>query len=119
MKKMFLAGLIALLLISCAGIPEPEESGNSLIIGSIILDFPDGFFDGASTTITRSIKVKLLNTTKKRSFTLSTIDGYFYFLTNGTDSYVLESFEFEKFIKIKNTIYTLGKNINKSLGIGI
>lgn len=115
MKKLLWAGLIALLLIGCAGIPEPEGSGNSMIIGSLLLDFPDGFFDGAPTTVTRSIKVRFLNTTRNRHFTVSTIDGYFYFLTNGSDSYILESFEFNKEVKVKNTIYTLGRNINRNI----
>jgi hypothetical protein len=115
MKKLLLTGLIALLLMGCVGMPEPEGSGDSLIIGSLLLDFPDGFFDGAPTTVTRSIKVRIQNTSTKKHFTVSTIDGYFYFLTNGTDSYILESFEFNKEVKIKNTIYTLGRDIDRTI----
>jgi hypothetical protein len=40
MKRfLLLAGIVAL-LFACASFPEPESQGNSLVIGSLVLDSP-------------------------------------------------------------------------------
>ena len=80
-------------LLSCAGFPEPAGENNSLIIGSLILDFPDGFFDQPPKTFDRNVRVTFRNVTQGTKFNISTNEGYYYFQTNGTDNYTLESFE--------------------------
>ena len=82
MKKLLWSALVVLLTLgACAGMPEPEEAENSLVIGSLVLDYPDGFFDMKPCCFTRGVKLTILNTTTNRRFTLTTDDGYFYFLS--------------------------------------
>jgi hypothetical protein len=96
MKQLILlAGVIAL-LCSCASFPEPESQGDSLVIGSFVLDFPDGFFNQPPRKITSGVTLHMVNVTKNRNFTLMTMyPGYFYFLTNGSDEFKFDSWEFE------------------------
>jgi hypothetical protein len=113
MKKLLLGTVIVLLALgACAGLPEPEETGNSLVIGSLVLDFPDGFFGLKPCAFNRGVKLTFLNTTTNRRFTLSTSDGYFYFLTSGADTYVLESYEFSK--KTDTHEYNVGRDVDRS-----
>ncbi len=95
MKHVLLILGIGLVLASCASLPEPEGEGTSLVIGHLTLDFPDGFFDMPARTIQNGIKINFLNATRQTKFSLQTLSGYYYFLANGTDSYVLESYEYE------------------------
>jgi hypothetical protein len=95
MKHVLLILGIGLVLASCASLPEPEGEGTSLVIGHLVLDFPDGFFDKPARAIQNGIKLNFLNATRQTKFSLQTLSGYFYFLANGTDSYVLESYEYE------------------------
>lgn len=115
MKKLLWIGLIILLLSGCAGLPEPEGSGSSLVIGFMELDFPNGFFslspNPTPKTFNSKINLTILNTTTDQSFTTSTSSGYFYFLSNGSDSYKLESYEFVKEIPGAG-IYTTSRYIN-------
>jgi len=106
MKKLFLfAGVIAL-LCSCASLPEPENQGDSLVIGQFILDFPDGFFSEPPCKITSGITLHMVNETKDTRFTLTTsYPGYFYFLSNGSDDFKLESYEYQT--QRTKTTYTL------------
>jgi hypothetical protein len=95
MKRFILMAGIAVLLFSCASLPEPESQGDSLVIGNLILDFPDGFFNQSRRTITSGVNIRLANLTKGTKFMLTTSPpGYFFFLTNGTDEFELESFEY-------------------------
>jgi hypothetical protein len=115
MKKLLLGTVIVLLLAlgACAGMPEPDESENSLVIGSLVLDYPDGFFGQAPRTFAYGVKLRFLNTTTGKRFTLTTSDGYFYFVASGRDEYVLESYEFYK--EMSNTKYTIGDDIGKAI----
>ena len=95
MKRLLLFAGIVALLFSCASFPEPEGQGNSLVIGNFILDFPDGFFDLSARKITSGVTLHLANRTKGTKFALITSSpGYFYFLTNGSDEFELESSEY-------------------------
>ncbi len=115
MKKLLWIGLIILLISGCAGLPEPEGSGSSLVIGFLELDFPDGFFslspNPTPKTFNSKIKLFILNTTTNQSFTTSTSNGYFYFLSNGTDVYKLERYQFVKEVPGAGT-YTINRNMN-------
>ncbi len=107
MKRFLLfAGIIAI-LFSCVGFPEPEGEANSLVIGNFILDFPDGFFQRTPRTFKHGVTLKFRNTTKNTNFSIKTSDGYFYFLTNGTDEYLFESFTFSK--QYEDHEYSLGE----------
>ena len=110
MKRiLFVGGVIAIAaaMLSCAGFPEPAVDGNSLVIGSFILDFPDGFFDRPPAKFDMNVKLSFRNVTQNKRFDIYTNRGYFYFQTNGTDQYVLEDFNLQK-IKIGNSMYSFG-----------
>ena len=107
MKRFLLLVGLVIALVSCAGLPKPESEGNSLVIGSLILDFPDGFFKLSPRKFDRNVRLFFKNTTQNTKFTLGTAGGYFCFLTNGTDEYLLESFEIKK-MRIGGTIYSFG-----------
>ena len=84
-----------LLLGSCAGIPRPETEENALVIGSFVLDYPDGIFEYPARTITGGIYLTIKNNADDSTFTVRTGDnGYFYFLSNGKDSYSLVSYRY-------------------------
>ena len=113
MKKLLWSALVVLLTLgACAGMPEPEEAENSLVIGSLVLDYPDGFFDMKPCCFTRGVKLTILNTTTNRRFTLTTDDGYFYFLSNGTDEYVLVGYEYTK--RTDKGEYNVGREVGRS-----
>jgi len=85
-------GLLPLLL-SCASFPEPEAPESSLVIGYLVLDYPDGWFDQAKRTIASGVTLYFTNQSSGNKFWLTTSQGYFQFLSNGTDSYSLESYK--------------------------
>ena len=107
MKRCFVIVGVMVLLLSCATMPVPEGEGNSLVIGSFILDFPDGFFNLSSRKFDMNVKLQFRNVTQDKSFTIYTTRGYFYFLTNGTDKYVLERFSLGE-TRIGDGTYTFG-----------
>ena len=110
MKRIAAAiGALAMLFIlwSCAGFPEPAGEGTSLVIGSLIIDFPDGFYDKPARRFDTDVKVSFKNTTKKSGFDLYTSHGYFYFQSNGTDEYVLKSYNLPDIV-IGDTRYSGG-----------
>jgi hypothetical protein len=118
MKRIFyVGGIIAVVagLLSCAGFPEPASEGNSLVIGSLILDFPDGFYDTPSKKFDMNVQLSFRNVTQDARFDVYTNRGYFYFQTNGTDQYVLEDFQLLK-ITIGNTRYSFsGRPVNMKI----
>ena len=95
MKKFLLGVGVIVILVSCASFfPEPESNTDSLVIGSFIIDFPDGFGSYSPLTAAEGIKLYFTNLTRNRHFVLVTdSDGYYYYLTNGSDEYVLNKFE--------------------------
>jgi len=94
MKRWLLGIGVLFLLLSCASFPEPESQGNSLVIGTFVMDFPDGFFQEPPRKFRSDVVINFANEMTKEKFSLSTSHpGYFYFLSNGTDDYVFESFE--------------------------
>ena len=95
-KFMVLLVLIVPLILSCAGLPQPKTHDDTLVIGSLALDFPDGFFDSPPRTITTGIEIVVVNKTREAAFSVLTVrDGYFYFLTNGRDSFSLDRYSYE------------------------
>ena len=118
MKRIFfIGGIVAVVagLLSCAGFPEPAGEGNSLVIGSLTLDFPDGFYDTPSRKFDMNVQLSFRNNTQNKRFDVYTNRGYFYFQTNGTDKYVFEDFQLLK-MTIGNTRYSFsGEPINMKI----
>ncbi len=86
--------LLALTAASCASIPTPaQNSDESLVIGYLVVDFPDGYFSAPPRSLDQGVWVELTNTTKNQKFKVQTgEDGCFYFLSNGRDSYSITGF---------------------------
>jgi hypothetical protein len=89
------AGLFAavLALSSCVGFPQAAGEDSSLVIGSLILDFPDGFIDLPPRKLDLNVRLSFRNVTQSTRFYVYTKRGYFYFQANGGDRYLLESFD--------------------------
>jgi len=109
LKRAFLvAGVCALVaaILSCVGFPEPEGEGDSLVIGSLILDFPDGLYDNTVQKIDMNVRVTFRNVTRNQRFHVYTKrGGYFYFPTNGSDDYILEGFRILK-TEVDETVHS-------------
>ena len=114
MKKLILAAAIMTLLLSCASIPDAEKPDDSLVIGTLSLDFPNGFFDRAeSRTVQSYIQITIKNVTHGTSFTVPTSqDGHFAFLSNGSDSYDVDSYDVE--VRLTDGKYHLQGRLNFS-----
>jgi len=83
------AGVLAMLL-ACATVPEPGGPDNALVTGSFIIDFPDGFFGQADRTFRSGVKLYFANVRTSKTFSLLTgQEGYFSYLSNGSDKYAL------------------------------
>jgi hypothetical protein len=109
-RLLLLAGVLVLLAssASCASLPKPKGEGSSLVIGSLVLDFPDGFFDEAPRKIEGALTVNFRNVTTDRTFSCFTErGGIFCFLTNGSDEFLLESYEYMQ--GVGATSYSIGE----------
>jgi hypothetical protein len=95
MNRWLLLVAVLPLLSACASIPSPESPDDSLVIGYFALDFPDGFFDKGRRTITSGVTLNFVNQTTGRKFWITTSNGYYQFLSNGTDSYTFASYKIE------------------------
>jgi hypothetical protein len=114
MNKLLWAALAALLALgACAGMPEPDEAENTLVIGSLVLDFPDGFFGQSPRSFAYNVKLNIRNATTGKRFTLTTSDGYYYFLSSGRDMYVLEGYEY--YVEMTNHRYNISRNIGMTI----
>jgi hypothetical protein len=88
--------LVAIVVLAgCASLPRPESDDNALVVGYLVLDFPDGFFADRARKVSDGVQVSFINTTQQREFTVRTIDGYFCFLSNGSDDYVMKTYKYE------------------------
>jgi hypothetical protein len=110
MKKLLICPLLLLLFFSCKGLPKPADPDSSLVIGSIIWDFPDGFFQLKPRTIINNITLGFVNLTTSEQFKLPTYNGYFYFLCNGNDKFLLKYANYKS--PAGPTIYTFGYELN-------
>ncbi|HRY53428.1 MAG TPA: hypothetical protein P5142_02310 [Spirochaetia bacterium] len=106
-----LAALAASALSSCASAPRPESEADSLVIGSIVLDYPESFFDFGPKTIDRNLAVEFENITKGKTFTVMTMaGGYFFFVSNGADSYRLRQVRYD--FRSNQASYKLSTNLD-------
>lgn len=96
MKKVVMAVVACLVLLSCAGVPKPENQTDSLVIGSIVLDFRDGFFNDPPRRIEAGVRLDFTNLTTQKTFWVITgRGGYFQFLGNGGDRYQISEYAFD------------------------
>lgn len=85
-----------LALSSCAGVPKPESETDSLVVGSFVVDYPDGFYNQPPRTIEAGIRLDFVNTTRNSTFIVVTSEGgYFNFISSGGDHYMLKSFSYQ------------------------
>jgi hypothetical protein len=94
MKSLLLVMAVMVVLAGCASIPVPEDENTAMVIGRMSLDFPEGFFRQSPRMLRYGVKVHFYNVTQQKTFSTITSDGYYYFLSNGTDAYVLISYEY-------------------------
>ncbi len=98
-----------ILLASCASFPKPGDNQNSLIVGNIVLEFPDGFFSDSARRIVQGIQMNIRDFDEnKLSHVLTGIDGYYYFVGKPDHKYVIESWEAR--IDDSSHIYSFGPN---------
>lgn len=100
MKRILAVQLLAcallVLLASCAAFPKPQASTDTLVVGSLVLDFPDAFFNDPPRKLDSGVRLDFRNLTTGKDFTLLTgKGGYFYFLSNGTDSFQITSYAYQ------------------------
>jgi hypothetical protein len=106
MKKVIECAVIALavgaLLSSCASVPKPEGESDTLVVGSFVSDFPDGFFGDPSRTLESNLRLDFTNLATGQDFSIVTSKrGYFYFLSNGSDDYELTGYSFRENVERK------------------
>ena len=78
MKQLFIFALTTILLASCSSFPKADGTHGCLVIGNIVLDFPDGFFSESARTIASGIRVNFTDLDENKSFFVYTSnDGYF------------------------------------------
>jgi hypothetical protein len=94
MKAMLICSVALALLASCAGLPPSGGPSDALVIGSLVLDFPTGFFDKSRMSIGSGVRLNFLDVNSDTYFTVHTQKGHFWFIANGGDDYELVSFDY-------------------------
>jgi hypothetical protein len=110
MKKSVLLLLCIIIIFSCKSLPDPKNESDSLVIGSVIWDFPDGFFELQPRTLKNDITLSFVNLTTTEQFKVKVHDGYYNFLCNGNDKYILQYASYKSTGSPKT--YTLGFQMN-------
>jgi hypothetical protein len=90
MKISVFCALVLLVLFSCVGIPEPSMKDSSLVIGSIVWDFPDGFFDDPPERLSTGLLCNFYSLSASEKFNIKTDKNYFYFECSGNDKFILQ-----------------------------
>jgi hypothetical protein len=108
MKKsfVFLTLLSLLSAAGCSTLPAPKTENDSLVVGSFVVDFPDSFFGGGPRKIINGVRLDFMNNNTGEKLILLTSNGFFRFITNGSDDYIFTSFSFEE--EYDNHIITIG-----------
>lgn len=101
MKRNLLGLVIIVTIAACTSvpvpIPEPEINTDSLVIGSVIINFYNGFNDHSQLAVDEGIKLYFTNLTTNWPFVVETDRcGFYYYLTNGSDEYILTKFEYSE-----------------------
>jgi len=91
-KRWIVYMCTAVLLTACAGMPEPQGSSSSLVVGRFVVDFPDGFFGQSATTLENHVKLAFRDSADDNRLEVFTQKrGYYYFVAEPGDTYVLET----------------------------
>jgi hypothetical protein len=107
MKQWIVFACVLILLASCVSIPNPEGELCCLVVGNLVLDFPDGFFTEGPRKIGWKVLVNftdLENNTSFHSYTSN--DGYFFFGGKLGHKYRLDSWQVS--IREGTSLYRLG-----------
>ncbi len=95
------------LLASCTSFPNPSADQNCLIVGNMILDFPDGFFSNSPRRIAHGIQMNIKDLDENKPLRATTsLGGYFYFMGKSSHKYSIETWEAR--IDESSTIYNFG-----------
>lgn len=119
MKKVVECAMIALavgaLLASCASVPKPEGESDTLVVGSFVSEFPDGFFGDPGRTLETNLRLDFTNLTSGQDFSVVTgKNGYFYFLSNGSDKYELTGYSFRE--NVERETFSGGNTLSYKFG---
>ena len=109
-QVLFLSVLIVLFL-SCAGIPDPSAQADSLLVGNMVFNFPDGFFNMPPKIIKNHILVYFYDLNTETQFSLRTLDGDFSIPLNSGHTYAIMAARTE--LERAGGRYTVGENIKK------
>ena len=117
MKKYLILVLIsaALVFSSCSSLPEQKNSDDVLVVGSFILDYPDGFFEMPSRKIKSNVKLKIINTRTKEEINKVTRNGYFHLVAKPGDEFHISHYEHKT--KENNGIYTVGGWVKRNFTV--
>ena len=92
MKQVMIVAFAIFLLASCSSFPKANGTHDCLVIGNIVLDFPDGFFNEQARTIADGIVINIIDLDENRSFSISTNHGFYFFIPEPGHKYKLENF---------------------------
>ena len=110
MKRIIVVIIVFILISSCAVLPA-KKNDKVLVIGSIELDYPDGFYDtNRSKTIISGTNVRVRNVLTEDEFNaLSDKEGYFKFYANPGEQYKITGYE--NIHKINRVTYTTRQSL--------
>ena len=87
--------LSVVLFISCTTFyPVPESPSDSLVIGYVEYDFPDGFFNMPPKLLRTGIKVNYTNLSTGQDLYCKSNYGYFRFVCDGNAEILIKSAEY-------------------------
>ncbi len=86
------AGLLSL-LAACASLPAPKSADDSLVVGRLVLSFPDGFFDRQSRSVDSWVLLHFYIPGERRHVSVFTHDGYFRFRSRGSEEMILTGYD--------------------------
>jgi hypothetical protein len=107
MKQWLVFLCISILLASCVSIPNPEDELCCLVVGNLVLDFPDGFFTEGPRKIGQIVLINFTDLESNTAFQVFTSrDGYFFFGGKIGHKYRLDSWQVS--IREGTSLYRLG-----------
>lgn len=108
MKRKMLAVVCVTLLVlaGCATLPDPKNPEDVLVLGRLVLSYPDGMLGGPAQDANHGVKVVLRDEVTGRSQMAYTGDGFYRFVVPAGGRFILESYEYE--IELANWRRTVG-----------
>jgi hypothetical protein len=99
MKKFLILAVLVVFagfLAACATLPAPRSAQDSLVVGRLVLDFPNGFFDQSPRIVGSDILLHFYLPAEHRHVSVLTSNGYFRFRTRGTGEVILTGYDFSR-----------------------